>query len=157
MAKKSFTATLVRPPGTGTWTYLDVPFSVPDVFGVKGQAKVKGTIDRAAFRSTLLPRGDGTHYLVVNRALRDQIGVSAGGTVRVTLERDAEPRAVSLAPDFKRALNRNRAAKAAYEKMAYSHQKAYVEWIDEARREDTRARRIEAAVKRLIDNQPLKK
>ena len=65
MTKQTFDATLVRPPGVGTWTYLNVPFNVADEFGTKGQLKVKGSVNGVPFRGSLLPQGDGRHYLVV--------------------------------------------------------------------------------------------
>lgn len=156
MARKTFKATLERPPGTGTWTYLVVPFDVQKTFGAKGQLKVRGTINGVSFRSSLMPQGDGTHYLVVNKTIRDNIGASAGSTVRVTLERDTAPRSVNVAGDFRRALSRNREAKAAFEKMSYSHQKAYVEWIESAKYAETRTRRIGSAVVRIARGEHLK-
>ena len=156
MAKKKFEAKLERPAGVGTWTYLTVPFDVPAEFGVKGQVKVKGTIEGVAFQGSLMPHGDGRHYLVVNKAVRDRAGVSAGSLVQVALERDTTARTVALPHDFKRALAQNARARAAFDKFAYSHQKAYVDWIQSARQEETRARRIEAAVKRIAAGERLK-
>lgn len=40
------------------------------------------------------------------------------------------------------ALNKNKKAKAVFEKFPYSHKKEYIEWINEAKTEETRKRRI---------------
>ena len=156
MAKKKFKAKLERPPGVGTWTYLTVPFDVPTEFGVKGQVKVKGTIDGVAFQGSLMPDGDGRHYLVVNKAVRDQAGVSPGSVVQVALERDTKARTVAVPRDFQRALAQNAEARAMFDKFAYSHQKAYIDWIQSAKHEETRVRRIDAAVKRIAAGERLK-
>src|SRR5207237_1960010 len=94
MTKQTFDATLVRPPGVGTWTYLNVPFNVADEFGTKGQLKVKGSVNGVPFRGSLLPQGDGRHYLVVKSEIRNQAKVSAGDRVHVVLEQDMVPRVV---------------------------------------------------------------
>src|SRR5438552_9070708 len=83
MPPKSFTATLQRPEGVGTWTYLTVPFDVLAEYGVKGQVKVQGTINGAFFRGSLMPHGDGRHFLVVKKSLRDQAGAAQGSLVKV--------------------------------------------------------------------------
>src|SRR5581483_11719341 len=134
MTKHTFEAQLERPEGVGTWTMCPVPLDVEKTFGAKGQFKVKATMDGKAIRTTLMPRGDGTHYFVVNREIREAIQKQAGDTVRVTLEPDTEPRRVELPDDFARALKKNKAAFAAFEKMPYSHQRQYLEYIDEAKR-----------------------
>src|SRR4051794_17368734 len=85
---EAFEATLVRPEGVGTWTYLVIPRDLEALYGVRGQIKVRGTINGQPFRSSAMPRGDGAHYLVVNTSIREQIGATPGDSVMVTLERD---------------------------------------------------------------------
>ncbi len=70
MAKQVFRATLRREGGKGSWVTLTVPFRVEEVFGSKSRVPVKGTINSVPFRNSLMPNGDGTHYLVVNGSLR---------------------------------------------------------------------------------------
>ena len=157
MTTKKFEAVLERPEGTGAWTYLRVPLQVSGPFGAKGQIKVKGTINGLEYRSTLMPQGDGTHYLVVKKEVRDQIGATKGSKVQVVMELDNAPRKVDLPADFKRALAGDAAAKTAFTKMAYSHQKEYLQWIEAARRPETRARRIGEVLKRIVAGQRLKR
>jgi len=99
MDAQTFIAILKKPEGIGTWTYLDVPFDVEKIFGKKSRIQVKGTINNIPYRSTLLPHGDGTFYMVVNKTIRDQLGVRAGDSVSVEMSIDIEPREVLL-PDL---------------------------------------------------------
>jgi len=149
MPPKSFTATLQRPEGVGTWTYLTVPFDVLAEYGVKGQVKVQGTLNGAFFRGSLMPHGDGRHFLVVKKSLRDQAQAAQGSVVKVRLDRDTDPRTVSLPRDLKQALAGHPPAATAFAALSPSHQQEYLDHITSAKKDVTRARRIAATVEKL--------
>jgi uncharacterized protein YdeI (YjbR/CyaY-like superfamily) len=109
---------------------------------------VRGTINTFPFRSTIMRYGE-TYFLPVNRSVREGAKAAAGDSVAVTLERDDEPRFVKVPADFARALAQDARAKAAFERLSYSHRKEYVDWLVEAKRDETRRRRIEKAVAML--------
>ncbi len=142
-----FQALLVRPEGTGTWTYVVVPFDSTREFGTKSRVPVKGTIDGHPFKSTLLPNAEGKHFLVVKREIRDAIGKTPTETVTVTMTRDSSPRSLAIPGDMMKALDGDPKAKAVFTDMAHSHRKAYIEWVEEAKRKETRERRIEKALR----------
>jgi hypothetical protein len=157
MAAYSFDAVLIRPEGVGTWTFVDVPPQVSAEFGAKGQTRVKGTINGVPFRSTAMPHGDGRHYVVINKAVRDEAGVTAGDKAAVMLELDTEARVVEIPPDLAQALENNTAAKAAFEKLSYSHKKEFGDWISAAKQAETRARRIEKSQEMLLEGETPKR
>jgi hypothetical protein len=149
MPERRFKATLVRPDTPGSWTYLDIPFDVKEAFGQKGQVRVKGTVNGQAYRSSAMPKGDGSHFLVVNKTIRDKIKVTRGNSIQVVMELDTDPRTTEVPDDFQQALNKNRAAKAIFEKFSYSRQNEYVTWIMSAKTDKTRVNRIQSAIERL--------
>ena len=143
MSIHMFESMLIRPEGVGTWTYFNIPQEVSIAFGSKRQIRVKGTINGYPFRSTALAKGDGTHYLVVGKSIRDQIQAAHGDMVLVIMESDNEDRDVVLPEALLQAFVCNPFARDAFDKLSYSHKKEYVNWILGAKQEDTRQRRIE--------------
>jgi hypothetical protein len=156
MMKREFRAKLTRFEGVGTWTYVKVPFDVETHFGKGGQVKVKGHVNGAEFRGSLMPDGDGQHFLVVNKAVRDKAKVKVGDRVTVVVEPDAGPRLIEAPPDLARALAKNKTAKAVWDGFAYSHKKAYVDWITAAKKAETRVLRVGNAVLLIADKKALK-
>lgn len=146
---KRFRATLDT-ENESTFTFIVIPFDVKQVFGC-ARPPMKVTINGFAYRSTLAPYG-GVHYLPVNQSVRDGAKVKAGDRVNVTLQLDEEPRVVKVPPDFARVLKTNPIAKAKWNKLSYTHRKEYVNAIEESKKPETRARRIEKAIEQLTAN-----
>ena len=144
---KTFRAILEKDDQT-SGTGVAMPFDVEKAFGTRGRVPVRGTINGFAFRSTLAPYG-GRHYLPVNKALREGAGAQAGDRVEITLERDQEERVVTAPPDLVKALRANKAAQAAWDRLSYTHRREYVESIEEAKKPETRLRRLGGAVEAL--------
>jgi Domain of unknown function (DUF1905)/Bacteriocin-protection, YdeI or OmpD-Associated len=134
---------------------VTIPFDVQQVFGTRARVPVRGTINGFAFRSSIFPRGDGHHYMVVNKEVRAGAKVKGGDTVTVHMERDDEPRTIEPPADLQRALKANKTARAAWEKLSYTHQKEYAAAVAEAKRPETRARRIEKAITELVARKKL--
>ncbi len=156
MSEQKFKAVLTGPEMAGTWTYILLPFSVVELFGTGSQVKVRGTINGVPYRSSAMPEGDGTHYMVVNKGIRDQAGVTRGSEVEVVMDIDSEPREVEIPPELNAALADSVASRSAFEKLSYSHQNEYCQWIREAKKEETKLRRAEKAIEMLQEGKRLK-
>jgi hypothetical protein len=142
---KTFTVELERVEKTATM--FRVPFDLGDAFG-RARPPVRVTIRGHTWRTTPGVYG-GVGHVVVNRAVKAATGVEAGDRVRVTMELDTEPRTVELPADLRSALEGVAAASSAFDTLSFTHRREYVEWVEEAKRPETRARRIAATVERV--------
>jgi hypothetical protein len=124
---------------------LTPPFDILEVFQTRGRVPVRGTINGFPFRSSLMPMG-GRHRMVVNKTIRDGARVKAGDTVSVQMERDEAERVVEAPLPLAKALAKSKAAQANWAKLSYTHQKEIARSIREAKKEETRARRLEKAI-----------
>src|SRR5690349_13391538 len=109
---------------------------------------VVATVNGYTWRTTVTRMG-GEFLLGLNREVRTGAGAEAGDTVEVALELDAAPREVEVPEALAVALAGDPEARAAYEGMAFTHRKEYARWIAEAKREETRERRVAQALEML--------
>jgi hypothetical protein len=130
-------------------TGIAVPFNVEKVYGTRARVPVCGTINGFPYRSSIFPMGGGCHYMVVNKATREGAKAKGGETISVVMQRDEEPRVITPPQDFARALKASKDAQAMWGKLSYTHQKEYARAIEEAKKPETRARRIEKAIAQL--------
>jgi len=137
--KQTFTAVIQNAGGGGA--YVEVPFDVEQAFG-SNRPRVKTLIEGIPYRSTLMRMGSEHHILGVLKDIRVQIGKTFGDEVTVTIEPDAEPRLIEIPKDLMKELKKDKEAKAFFDKLSYTHQKEYVRWVDEAKKEETRQNRI---------------
>lgn len=127
---------------------LRPPFDVPKTFGRKGRVPIKGTINGFPFRSSFMNMGDG-HMMVVNRQMREGAKVKAGNVVSIVIELDEDKRTVDVPTWLKRIIQADAKAKAAWPKLSITHQKEYVHGIAEAKREETRDKRVAQMMRNL--------
>ena len=120
--------------------YLELEPELAAKLGGKGRIPVKLSVGGHVFRSSLAPMG-GTHMMVFNRQMRDATGLKAGDRINAVLERDDEPRLVETPDDVRSALEQAGVWQA-FQSQSYSHQKEHVDWICEAKKPETRERRI---------------
>ncbi len=83
--------------------------------------------------------------------IRSAIGKAFGENVQMIKQIDTEPRGIDIPEDLIWALDANEQAKTKFDKFAPSHRKAYIEWIDGARKAETRQRRIEQAITMIVE------
>ena len=121
-----------------------------DVRALWGEARppVRGTVNGVPFRSRLAVYG-GETMLGLTNAFRASAGIVEGDEVDVVIERDDEPREVEVPPALQAALDGDAVARAAYERLSFTHRREYANWIAEAKQEKTRSRRTERALEML--------
>lgn len=114
---------------------------------------VRATINGYTWRTTVT-RMRGENMLGLNREVRTGAGVEAGDSVEVLIELDTEPREVEVPGALADALAQDPVAKDAFEGMSFTHRKEYARWIDEAKRDETRHKRVTEALERLRAGKP---
>ncbi len=101
-----------------------------------------------------MPAGDGDVFVVVNKELREKIGKGNGEVVEMTVGRDTSV-VDSIPADLKKALSQNAKAETYFRKMAHLHRKAYVQWIEQAKKAETRESRLKKAIHMLLQGKTL--
>ena len=144
--KQTFTAVIQNAGGGGA--FVEVPFDVEAAFGSK-RPKVKAMIEGVPYRGILTRMGTESHLLIVLKGIREQIGKTFGDEVTITVEPDMEPRVIEVPAELKKAFKSEKEAKLFFDKLSYTHQREYVVWINEAKREETRQSRIAKTIEML--------
>ena len=140
---------VLQPDPTGTGTFIRVPRDMNAKLGLKGRPKVAAVIAGHPYRGSLMPLGDGTFVLGVLRSIQAAAGVTRGDKISVELELDTAPRVIAPPTDLARALARSNKAAAAWERLSYTNKREMARGLDEARKPETRERRLAAALKTL--------
>lgn len=144
--KHTFTAVIQNAGGGGA--FVEIPFDVEKAFGAK-RPKVKAMIEGVLYRGTLTRMGTERHLLIILKEIREKIGKTIGNEVKITVELDTEPRVVEIPPELAEAFKKEKAARDYFNSLPYSHQREYVGYITEAKKEETRARRAAQTIEML--------
>ncbi len=145
-AQKSFDAVVQK---EGSFTFVAIPFSPREVWGARPRFYVAGTINGIPVRGTLGVLGQ-DYFLRLGAAWLRGTGIAPGANVSVQLSLEG-PQEANLAPDIAKALADNKKAKTFFDGLPTFYRKNYIRWIASAKREDTRARRINEMLKLLED------
>ncbi|MGC2669678.1 MAG: YdeI/OmpD-associated family protein [Candidatus Nitrosopolaris sp.] len=133
MTDLTFKTKLMRPEEVGTWTFASISMELANRAQLRARMRIRGTIDGTHFRSSLMPARDGDVFVIVNKELREKIGKGNGEVVEMTWVGILR-RLLTVFPDLKKALSQNAKAETYFRKMAPSHRKAYVQWIEQAKK-----------------------
>lgn len=147
----SFTTTL-QPRGPAAAIVLD-----DDQVAAVGQGAkrfpVKVTVNGYTWRGSVARMG-GEFLVGLNKAVRSAAGVEPGDEVKVELALDSEERTVEVPEALATALAGDAKAKAGFDGLSYTHRKEYARWIDEAKKPETRERRVTNALELLREGKP---
>lgn len=113
---------------------------------------VVAQVNGYTWRATVT-RMRGEFLLGFARAVREGARVAAGDTVEVQLDLDIAPREVEVPAALADALATDPAAGAAFDALAYTHRMEYARWVDEAKRDETRRRRVNQTLQMLTERQ----
>jgi hypothetical protein len=124
------------------------PYDVHEEFGTRGRVPVKATFDGVPYTGSLVKYGHPQHMLPLINSIRDQLGKNVGDLIEVTITKDESERTVEIPGDFAKLLKKEKLL-AGFEKLSYTHRKEYIRWITEAKKEETRQRRLAKSVEML--------
>ncbi|MEQ1770512.1 MAG: YdeI/OmpD-associated family protein [Devosia sp.] len=143
-SKQSFKTELIK--GDGDTAGFVIPEKVVEALGQGKKPKVTVTINKGfSYPNTVAVMG-GKFMVGISKERRKLAGVQAGEMIDVTLELDAAPRVMEVPADLQKALDRNKAAKVHFATLSYSNQRRHIDPINDAKSDETRARRIEKSV-----------
>jgi hypothetical protein len=150
MARARFRAELHASGSGGGGHMVEVPDDVIAKLGGKGRTPVTATFDGVSYRGSIV-KLRGTMMIGVTKAIMAEAGVEVGDTLTVVVENDDAPREVEVPTDLAKAFRGAKDAKAEWDRLAFTHQREYAEAILDAKKPETRARRIEKTIEALLD------
>jgi len=132
------------------WTYIEIPADIAEILmpGNRKGFRVKGKLDTFSIKGiALLPMGGGNFILTLNADLRRGIRKKKGAMLHVKLQVD--PEGYKLNEDFIACLKDDPTAKNFFDTLTGSHRNYFSKWIDSAKTEPTKTKRIAMAVNAL--------
>ncbi|TDW95662.1 uncharacterized protein DUF1905 [Kribbella pratensis] len=142
---ETFEAAIVVNDGGGAW--VEVPGEVVAALGGGGRIPVVATFDGVGYRGSIASMG-GCMALGVLKSIRSELGKGDGDAVTVTVERDNGERVVDVPEDLAAALA-EAGLREVFDGLSYSHRREHVNAINDAKKPETRARRIAKALEML--------
>jgi hypothetical protein len=134
--------------GDGGGAYVLFPYDTEAEFATKGRVPVKATFDGVPYTGSLVKYGHPLHSLGMLKALREQTGKGPGDTVDMVVWKDEEVRTVVVPVEFEKLMKKAGLLQV-FNKLSYTHRKEYCRWITEAKKQETRLKRLEKAMEML--------
>jgi len=132
----------------GNNTGIEVPVNIVEKLGGGKKPLVVVSLKDYTYRNAVAKMGD-KFMISVSAENRKKAQVQGGEEVEVTLELDTTLRTVEIPDELQTALNKNKTAKSAFEKLAPSKRKAIVDLISGAKTEETKLKRITKTIESL--------
>ena len=129
------------------WTYIDIPLAVTSALkpGVKKSFRVKGKIDNYIFEGIgLLPMGGGAFIMPLNATIRKEIKKKKGASVTIEMKVDTKEKPLSA--DFVECLADEPKALEKFNSLPKGHQRYFSKWIEDAKTDATKTKRITQAI-----------
>ncbi len=134
------------------WTFIQIPSELAEKLspGSRKSFRVKGTLDKTQVEAlALVPVGGGDFILPLKKEIRKALKKDKGATIIVAIEKDENPDPFPMPPDFADCLADEPRAMKTFNSITRSHQHYFIKWIDSAKTETTRIKRIAVTVSAL--------
>jgi hypothetical protein len=151
-SKIRFKAKLFRPADSenaDSWTFLTLPKNASAKLPCRGMTAIEGTINGVSFQAMLQPDGQKSHWLKVDRKLREAAGTDTGEVVTLEIAPAAEEPEPAVPTDLRKALAATPKARALWSDITPIARRDWIQWITSAKQAETRARRIKNACSML--------
>lgn len=135
---------------TGNNTGIELTEDLLAQLGAGKKPLVVVTINKYSYRSAVGKMG-GRFMISLSAENRKNANVNGGDVVDVNVELDTEPRTFELPEELRKALEKNKTAKANFERLAPSRKKAMIVSINEAKTEETKKNRIQKSIEQLVN------
>lgn len=146
---------VVQGEGGGAW--VDVPVDLKETYGKGNLVPIVATFnDAEQYQGQLAMMGGEWPMLLVRSDVRARLGVAVGDRVRVRIELDSAPRIVSLPGDVAALVDANPTAAATWAGLSPGNRREYARWIEDAKRLETRQRRVAETVRKLAAGEKLR-
>lgn len=144
---QTFEATITTSQDSnGAW--VEIPFNTEEVFGKKGQVKVKARFDGHPYQGSIANMGNGP-IIIIPKEIREAINKKPGDQVKVEVEKDTSERKVNIPDELRQLLDGDKDLNEFYESLSFTNQKEYADWINNAKRPETKEKRLNETRERL--------
>lgn len=143
--RAKFEARLLRPRTPGddaSWAFVVLPKQASETLPRRGRTSVDGTLNGCAFRATLEPDGQLSHWLPISAELLELAGVEIGEVVALELEPVEHEPEPAVPADLAEALDANPGARAVWNATTTVARVDWIHWITSAKQARTRQKRI---------------
>jgi hypothetical protein len=150
VTKVKFKAKLLRPAEKADWTFLRLPTAASKKLPTRAMCSVEGTFGGVAFWTTLLPDGEGGHWMKVEKALGTKAKVGAGDTVEIEIAPMAKEPEPTVPPDLKKALSAAPpTAMETWQSITAMARRDWCFWVVSAKKQETRDKRVSVAIDKM--------
>jgi uncharacterized protein YdeI (YjbR/CyaY-like superfamily) len=142
---------VLQPDNTALkWVIVKVPFDPAKAWPRRNRLRVKGTINRFPFRTSLFGSARDGHVLLVNKQMQKGAKVAVGGMADIVLEPDLEERVATIPAELEKFLKQDRALKKWFDELSYSMRKYMQDAITACKSPEARIRRAEQMAERMM-------
>lgn len=140
-------AKLLRPakPKGAAWTFLILPQAASARLPTRAMTTVEGTLNGAPFLATLEPDGEGSHWLRLTKKMREAAGAEAGDSIELEFSPSSKVPEPAVPADLRKALAGAPEARRVWSDITPKARRDWIQWITSAKKQETRARRIDNA------------